>query len=265
MDQHRVPILMYHSVSIAAGPRFAPFAVTPDEFESQMSYLGTNGYTALTVNELARAYAGFAPLPPKPVVLTFDDGFCDFLFNAMPSLLRHSLRATLYFVSGCVGGTSSWLASIGEGARPLLDWSQIAQVAQTGIVEIGAHTVTHRPLDALSREAALEEIESCRRVIESRLGRAVGTFAYPFGFETAQLRQMVREAGYSAACAVRYATSTAQNDRFALPRHIVRRGTDLAAFERILSDAVPSLSVVVDRARSRTYAALRPLLRTLAR
>jgi peptidoglycan/xylan/chitin deacetylase (PgdA/CDA1 family) len=263
MTEQRVPILMYHSVSFECAPRFAPFAVTPIEFDAQMRHLRECGYSALTVTELVAAYADAAMLPARPVVLSFDDGFRDFLTEALPTLSRYSLTATLYVVSGRVGGTSEWLESIGEGRRPLADWRELRDIAAAGI-EIGGHSVSHAGLDRLPIGEASEEIGSCRAALEQGLGCAIETFAYPFGHENDAIRRMVRGAGYSSACAVRYAASSPRDDRFALARHIVRRGADIPRFDRILSDAVPFFPRAIDRARSRAYAAVRPVFRRLS-
>ena len=258
MVEIRIPILMYHSISVNCTAKFVPFAIPPSEFALQMLHLRENGYQSLTVSELIRVYNGRSPSPVKPVVLTFDDGFRDFSTSALPILRRHKLAATLYVVSGFVGATSKWLTRIGEGSRPLATWSEIRSIQAAGI-EIGAHSVTHRALDVLSPTEARNEIANSKSVIEQELGSPVRSFAYPFGHQNSRTRQLVREAGFSSACAVKYAMSTSEDDPFALARQIVRPGTDVSRFEAILSGAPPLLSLGLDRARSATWATLRQL------
>ena len=107
------------------------------------------------------------------------------------------------------------------------------------------------------------EVGESRARVEDAIGAAVSTFAYPFGFEGHRVREAVAEAGYRSACAVRYATARFCDPPLALPRHIVRRGTGVLNFARILSGGPPPVRVAFDRGRSRAYAAVRPILRRL--
>ena len=251
----RVPILMYHAISEKASRAFKPFAVTPGEFASQVAHIAKAGYTSYTVSGFLQA-AGAGTLKSKPVILTFDDGFADFHHTAIPILASHAVRATLYVVSGAVGGVSHWLASAGEGRRPLLDWRQLALVAKAGI-EVGAHTQTHPALDLIPAAHAREEIAGSKRTIEEGLGIKVESFAYPYGYYSRQVRQMVEDANYSSACAVNYAMSSTVEDRFLLSRHIVRRGTSIAGLSAILQERSPLSQLLHDRWRTRAWRAVR--------
>jgi len=120
-----VPILLYHSVSRDAAPPYRRFVVSPERFAEQMALLADGGFGVLPVTEyLARASAGL--LPERPVVLTFDDGLADFHTEALPVLVRHGFRATLYLTTGLIGSTSRWLEALGEGSRPMMTWTQVA-------------------------------------------------------------------------------------------------------------------------------------------
>ena len=153
-----IPILLYHSISDTASERFRRWTVRPEQFAAQVAHLRARSYTPLTVAQLAAATArNPADLPPRPVVLTFDDGFADFYDRALPVLQEHRFTATLYVTTGFVGGTSRWLRSAGEGERPMLTWVQLRELRTSGI-ECGAHSHSHRPLDVLPRRVALDEI-----------------------------------------------------------------------------------------------------------
>ena len=88
--RHKVPILMYHSISDQAAPRFKQFAVPQKVFATQMEYLHTHGYTPITVTQYmeAKKQSGTG-LPARPVILTFDDGFADFYSAALPILKQY--------------------------------------------------------------------------------------------------------------------------------------------------------------------------------
>lgn len=251
------PILMYHSVSERAPRRFRRFSVTPRGFEQQLRHMRERGCTALTIGELMRLRAGRLENPPaRPVVLTFDDGFADFHEHAMPALARYGMRATLYVTTGYVGRTSAWLQGIGAGHLPMLNWGQLAELAQHGI-EIGAHTASHPALDALPRIEAAREIVVSKRTLEDKLGIAVDSFAYPFGYHSPGVRRAVREAGFGSACAVGYRTSRPDENPFALSRHIACEQTQTVALDALLGTRPTSMAVLRDRLRSAAWARLR--------
>ncbi len=158
--------------------------------------------------------------PEQTVVITFDDGFADFAEHALPVLTGYELTSTMYVVTGCVGSTSTWLESVGEGDRPMLGWSDIESLAKAG-VEIGAHTHSHPQLDIINRDTAWEEIRRSRGVLQDRLGHEIPSFAYPFGFHGPRIRALVERAGFTSACAVKDALSGPGDDPLAIARVIV--------------------------------------------
>jgi len=257
MGTTSIPILMYHSISAQASRKFRPFAVPPHRFEAHVRAIHAGGRSAITVSAMAESMqqAG-AAVPEKPVVLTFDDGFTDFLRAALPILSAYRMPATLYVVTGLTGSTSRWLASAGEGDRPLLHWAELAEISRHGI-EIGAHSVTHAALDMVSHRQAREEIRNSKMTIEDRLGIAVNSFAYPYGFHSARVRELVAEEGYRSACAVRYATSSLDDDRFALARHIVPHDADADEIAALMDGRPALLPLMLNRTRSAAWRLLR--------
>src|SRR5713101_1852063 len=148
-NKKKVPILMYHSISEHAAPRFKPFAVSPTLFVEHMAYLHQHAYTPITVTQLINTRSkGSSALPEQPVVLTFDDGFADFYTEALPVLQRYGFVATLYVTTAFVNATSRWLQQEGEAERLMLTWEQLAEVNAHGI-ECGAHSHSHAQLDML--------------------------------------------------------------------------------------------------------------------
>lgn len=251
--QQKVPILMYHSISNAAGAKFRQFTVSPASFAEQMAYLHVHRYTTLTVTQYIQARSqGAAALPVRPVVVTFDDGFADFFTEALPVLRHYNLTATLYITTAFVDGLSSWMRREKEIARPMLSWQQVRHIAASGI-ECGAHTHTHPQLDILSLRSASHEMAHSKRLLEDHLGQAICSFAYPYGYLTARLRQTAREIGFTSACAVRHAQSSIHEDPFRLARLMVDRNTSLTSFAALLSDeqhALPAAHTLYLRARA---------------
>jgi peptidoglycan/xylan/chitin deacetylase (PgdA/CDA1 family) len=223
-----VPILLYHAVSAEATAAFRRWAVHPQRFGDHLAVLAESGYQPITVSRRGAPRAGgdqpAGTLPPRPVVLTFDDGFADFASAALPRLERHGFASTLYVTTGYVGRGAGWLAAEGEGRRPLLTWPQLAEVATRG-VEIGAHSHTHPRLDELPTREVREEVLRSRRTLEDRLQQPVPSFAYPHGYHGPRVRRVVVEAGFDSAVAVKHAMSSTEDDRFALARIIVDADT----------------------------------------
>jgi peptidoglycan/xylan/chitin deacetylase (PgdA/CDA1 family) len=234
IEQHPIPILLYHSIDADRPKPYGRWVVTPACFEAHLALLQKEGFSPMTVEALASAKASGKSLPAKSVVITFDDGLADFLLNAMPILAKFGFPATLYVTSGHVGSTAEWLAHLGQGDRPMLTWRQIADLANAGI-EIGAHSVSHPQLDLIGIEEARRQIIGSRDAIEDMIGRPVRSFAYPHGYSTRATRQMVSDAGLRAACGVRHALSSSREDPFQLSRIIMEQSMTPSTMKRFLS------------------------------
>lgn len=210
-----VPILLYHSVSGDPSPVMRPFTVAPAAFRRQLETVVESGVDVLTISGfLAGRDAG--TLPPRPAVITFDDGLADFASDAMPALADHGLPATLYITTGFLDGCPEEQAAI----RPpdaMLHWSQLREL-ESGGIELGAHSHGHPYLDTLSPRAARDEIVRSKTMLEAELGHPVASFAYPNGYSSPTVRRLVREAGFESACSVRNTLSSTDDDRFRLAR-----------------------------------------------
>jgi peptidoglycan/xylan/chitin deacetylase (PgdA/CDA1 family) len=219
-------------VSSTSAPAFRPWTVSAGRFEAQVAYLRNHGFTPLTVSELV-ALRKAGTLPPSPVVVTFDDGFSDVYTNALPILEEHDCSATLYITTGYVGGTSGWLSKLGAGDRPMLCWEQISALPGRGI-ECGAHTRSHPMLDTVSLPQAEWEIAGSKQALEQVLGRQVESFAYPHGYRSPRVKQLVAELGFTSACAVKHAISNTEDDPFDLARIVITADTTLPQFASML-------------------------------
>jgi len=247
----KVPILMYHSISHSTNRKFKQFTVSPTLFAEHIAYLHQNKYTSITVTQFVNAlFHKDSALPEQPVVLTFDDGFADFFTEALPVLKQYGFVATLYVVTAFINGTSRWLNREGETTRSMLTWDQLIEISACNI-ECGAHSHCHPQLDILPRSAAQDEIMQSKRLLEHYLGRSVSSFAYPYGYYTATLRQQIREAGYTSACAVKHGMSSEKSDPFALARFMVGADTSLDALVSLLTEHRSlDISTIYKRART---------------
>jgi peptidoglycan/xylan/chitin deacetylase (PgdA/CDA1 family) len=247
----RVPILMYHEIAEPAQTE-SRLAVSPANFAAQLGYLRGAGFTAMTAAELsARLATGTGPLPDRPVVLTFDDGYADFHSRAMPLLDEHGFTATLFVTTGWEQDADTGQSAPGR----MLNRAQLTEAAAAG-VEIAAHTRSHPQLDQLPEQAVREELCTSKRWLEDEIGLAVPGLAYPFGYSSARVRQVAREAGYRYAHAVGNRTASSADDPFALPRLTVRRATTLPEFRR-LADGRATLRLLEDRALTKAWSVVR--------
>jgi peptidoglycan/xylan/chitin deacetylase (PgdA/CDA1 family) len=246
-----IPILLYHSVSRAPSPLIRPFTVTPEVFGTHMDCVIEQGRVSLTISDLAAALEGTIPLPERPVVVTFDDGFADFQDTALPALRARGLAVTLYVTTGFLRGSRGAASAPGFDDR-MLAWSQLPELESEG-VELGGHSHTHPHLDTLSPAQAREQITRCKTLLEERLTRPVRSFAYPNGYSSRTVRRLVREAGYRSACSVKDQLSSKDDDIFALARLMVRADTSLPVLRSWLAGVGPPIAPTRERLRTRAW------------
>jgi peptidoglycan/xylan/chitin deacetylase (PgdA/CDA1 family) len=248
-----IPILLYHSITADASDGYRPFAVPPERFREHMERIASAGVATLTVTELVDLLDDpAASLPDRCAILTFDDGFDEIHRVALPILEDLKLRATVFVVTGYVGGTSRWLDPDGEGDRQLMAWSQVRELAAHGI-EIGSHSHGHRQLDTLPRAAASDELTRSRLLIEDQLGRPAHALAYPHGYHSAGIKRLARESGYRVAVGVKHAISHPADDRWALGRVVVGPDANDALLDAWLAGTQLPRSWTRERARTRVW------------
>ena len=206
----RIPlVLMYHRVAdVAVDPN--SLAVPPRRFTAQMAWLKRRGLRGVAVRELVAALR--SGTGRGLVGITFDDGYAD-LVEAVPGVLRRfGFTATVFVVSGRIGGVSDWDR---DTPWPLLDAGGVRHLAEAGL-EIASHGRSHLPLAGLAPATLREETWDSRRELAALVGSPVDGFAYPYGSMDAPARAEVRRAGYAYACAV--FTDRRDQTLLALPR-----------------------------------------------
>ena len=217
-----IPVLLYHSVSDRPSPAIAPFAIGPREFERHLELIADQGSETLTVSGLIDTRMRGEPLPARPVVITFDDGFADTLDVAAPRLWTRGMVATVYLTTGYLaGGSGRWRP---RAPGTMVPWTRIRELEAAGL-EVGAHTHCHPQLDVLPCHEATAEVRSSRILLETSLGHPVRSFAYPHGYASPWLRREVQRAGFDSACGVCEALSHTDDDRWCIARLSVRATT----------------------------------------
>lgn len=225
-------LLMYHRLAVPGyrpSAMFARFVLGTDLFEEQLVWLKTNGYSSATLAALLRN----PRLPKKTVILTFDDALANFEL-AMPLLKHYGFSATLFVPTAFVGKRSSWLPGT-DGQHLMLSWQALGDLAKEGI-DIAAHGHAHLQLDNVPLAVARKDIERGKGMLEHYLGQAVHSFAYPYGYYHQPVQQLVKQAGFAAACAVDKRLGYSPNtDAFALPRITVAGGMTARAVAQVMS------------------------------
>lgn len=225
-----IPVFLYHAIMDDPPEWIAEFTVTPKAFAAHLDAIADSGRTPVTMSALADGLAGRAPLPPRPVLLTFDDGFADLPGPTADVLAGRELPATAYLTTGAIApGGRSLLPP-----APMMTLDEAKRLEEAGM-EIGSHTVTHAQLDTLDARRLRAELLDSKAVLEDALGHRVPHLAYPHGYNSPRVRAMAARAGYETAAAVRHALSSDRDERYRIARLIVRRGHTLADVEAWLA------------------------------
>lgn len=184
-----IPILAYHTVKnffYGSSQKDYSFNVTPAMFAKQMKYLKDNGYAAISTENVVNYFEENVPLPEKPVVITFDDGWESQYENALPVLKKYGFIATFFITTDDIG------------EKDFLSWEQVKKLTAMGM-EIGSHTESHPMLTDSSEEELRRELSGSKSIIEENIGSEVRVLAYPYGLYDAHIISMAKDAGYLAA------------------------------------------------------------------
>ena len=229
----KLTILMYHKVDeLPAGIRHPGNFVSPADFEQQMDALLGWGYRPITFDQWVDHLNGLKPpLPAKPLIITFDDGYTCFDEHAWPVLRARQLKATVFLVADQIGGANLWDRD--EVRLPLMNAERIRALQDEG-VQFGSHSLTHRPLAEIPAEAAFQEMVRSRWKLTELLGRDVDVFAYPFSNQSREVRALARQAGYRCAVRGMGRMNSKRVDAFGLRRIKVDPGMTPAQLKRTL-------------------------------
>lgn len=212
----RVPILTYHRVHLFATEfkkSIPDETVEPGVFASEISALDRAGYHSVSETQLFRALYDGAALPSKPVMLTVDDGYVDDVKTILPVLKRHHMVATFYIITGRFH------------EQGFLNETEVRRLDEAGM-DIGAHTRTHVPLNAIPASQVPSQVEGSKRDLQRILGHFVYFFSYPYGaFSPATVRE-VRKAGFLLAVTTNGGTTESSTAPLTMPRiHVGRAAT----------------------------------------
>lgn len=246
-NRGRVMILCYHGVT-ARAERMEDdptgLHIRAERFEAQLEHLRRR-YRVLSLGEYLAARREGRRLPPRSVVITFDDGYRNFYTMAAPRLRERGLPAALFLTVGKIAAApraeGDWEP---EDDVRYLSWPEVVELRDGG-VEIGSHTCTHPMLSQLPFEEAERELRDSLREVARHTGDEAPPFAYPFGDYTAELAERTRTLGYSCALTTDAGTNGEGEDLYKLRRVLVGDDDDEPAF----AARVSGLAALLGRAR----------------
>jgi peptidoglycan/xylan/chitin deacetylase (PgdA/CDA1 family) len=227
------PILLFHSVGDDTSGPLGRYTLSVRHFRDQMLWIADMGYTTLTATEYSSVLARQQLPPEHALVITFDDGLADFVENALPVLSSFGHACTMYVNTAAMWKTRRRAL----GGRPTLSWREVSALPAGG-VEVGGHGHEHLQLDLLPSSRVESELRVCKDQLEQATQAEVTSFAYPHGYNRAVTRRLVREAGFSSACAVRNQISHQGDNRWALARVMLTAGRSAAFLERAIGQSM---------------------------
>ncbi len=216
------PILLYHHISDPPTPGSggSRYYVSPADFETQMQALSDWGYETIPISLLIDAITNGAELPPRPIVISFDDGDISVFTNAFPIMQRYGFKGVNYLIANRLNADGS------------LGASEVMVMHDAGW-EVGSHSMTHvdllQFLDRLSVEGYDSKIK-----LQKELGIPVETFAYPFGSADTPIMEHIYAYGYSAAVGLGTQYEHSPATLFYLSRIEIRNGTDITTLASML-------------------------------
>ena len=241
----RVPIIMYHGI-LKDASRSGAYVVTPDTFEKDLQYLKEKGYTTVVMQDLIDFVKKGRPLPEKPIVLTFDDGYYNNYLYAFPLLKQYGCKMVLSPIGRYTDQDSQTEDNHANYSN--VTWPQINEMIQSGLVEIQNHSYDMHASDKSHRKGALkaagEPIEQYRAALtedvmkmQNRTAEMTGwtptTFTYPFGAVSKEALPILKELGFQATLICESRTNLLNRDPdclYGLGRYLRPSGPDSASY-----------------------------------
>jgi peptidoglycan/xylan/chitin deacetylase (PgdA/CDA1 family) len=208
-----VLILMYHKIEDIPGNTWC---VSPSDFEAQMIALRDQGYRTILPSDLVARRRWGKPLPKRPLIITFDDGYRNAMTEAEPILKKYGFRGITYLVTSVIAEDAAQRKTF-EGCECLV-WPEVIEMKQRGTMTFGGHTHDHANLPALTDPCP--QIHRSYQELRKHLGVPPDSFCYPYGGVNETIQTCVKSVGFTTAmvCEDRVASIGPGVDLLALPR-----------------------------------------------
>ena len=201
-----LPIYFYHYIrnithDNSLGDRLS---VSTDIFENQLLSIIDHGYTSISFQDLLNYVYNGKPLPIKPILLTFDDGYDNMYTNAYPLLLKYNLKASFAIITGLVGRVG------------YLTWSQIKEMKASGF-DMVSHTVNHINLAIASMQRLTYELKESKSTLDKELNQNTLVLVYPSGKYNPDVEKASKDAGYLLARTTNYGINVDPHNPYEVP------------------------------------------------
>jgi len=191
-------VLMYHSVPLRAS---WTYDVSKRCFEEHLRYL-KNNYEILSISSIVDDIREKRDCQAPICGITFDDGYKNNYEIAYPLLMKYEIPATIFISTGCIsnGQDDNYKFTIKKrfAGKRMLNWSEVKEMKESGLIDIGAHTHNHEDLTSLSKQDALREIRTSKKIIEDKLDTKIELFSFPGGKFNEDVKELVKSSGFKA-------------------------------------------------------------------
>ena len=218
-DNRGIPVLYYHSVKESADNEVT---ITPEMLKAELKYIHDEGYVTLTISQLKAYILNDSPIPPKSILITFDDGYMDNYYSAFPLLKEFNMTATIFCITAELDGSY------------YLSKEAIKEMSAYGI-DIESHTLTHPHLNKLNYDQQLAELVASKKTLEEITGKEISSLAYPFGDFNDDSVKAAKEAGYTLGFTTKLGLSDRNDTPLTLDRIYISSKYDMNTFKELLS------------------------------
>ncbi len=244
--EKKIPILCYH--------RFGPevtdsMTVQTSAFASQLAWLKQNGYTVIPLDTAVRSLKGEKiTLPPKPVVITVDDGHKSVYSDMAPLVKRYKIPVTLFVYPSAI-----------SNAAYAMSWEQLRELEASKLFRVESHTYWHPNFKKEKQKLSPAEYDrfvdkqlaGAKKKLEEKMGHEVKYLAWVFGIYDEELERKASQAGYAAAFTIDRAHAASAAKMTAQPRYMIVSRHDSQAFVRMVDGTEERISASTRSSKQR--------------
>lgn len=226
-----IPVLLYHDISDGYRDEYT---ISPSNFASQMEWLYSDGYKALSLREILNVKDA-----QRRFILTFDDGYRSFVDYAFPLLMEYNFKATINIIGQYVGT----FFIVGNGNRPMLSWDEYRHLIESGLVDLGCHTYnlhefSHRGVLGVSEEEIIKDLSLFQETFKKEIGIHAEILAWPFGLYDKESIEIARNAGFKYILTSNEGYFDRNGSRYAIPRLNINDKLDLLSFQEYIGGKI---------------------------